>query len=345
MPRILILDTYYPEFLRTVAKDPAEPRDRRTKRLLDKLFGTADFYSRNLRVMGWDAIDLIANDPFVSREDVVAEIVDCTPDVLFLQDFSFLTLPELEAVKKRGTVIAGQISCALPHFRNVQQASVVFTSFPHYIDKLAAIGVRGIFCPLAFDTSVIERVLGEPMLSMSPFPRTIDVLFVGGVGNKHWVQGTKTMEFLAEKLGPERFHFYGYSIGTMPPALKKAYRGEAWGKRMYDLMLRSKIVVNRHGEVAEGYTNNMRVFEATGCGACLLTETSKNLGDFFTQDEVRAYGSEKEAFDAIVHLLLHPQELERTATLGQIRTWHEHTYFNKMRRIDKVLREFVGVDR
>jgi hypothetical protein len=43
---------------------------------------------------------------------------------------------------------------------------------------------------------------------------------------------------------------------------------------MYRVLARSGIVVNRLGPVAEGAANNMRLFEATGAGALLLTEAA-----------------------------------------------------------------------
>ena len=33
---------------------------------------------------------------------------------------------------------------------------------------------------------------------------------------------------------------------------------------MYRVLARTRVAVNRHGDIAEGYANNMRLFEATG---------------------------------------------------------------------------------
>ena len=43
----------------------------------------------------------------------------------------------------------------------------------------------------------------------------------------------------------------------------------------------TRIVVNRHIDVAEGYANNMRLYEATGMGALLITDRGRNLGELF----------------------------------------------------------------
>ena len=66
-PRIIIVDTYYPEVIRRFECDHPEwsdlDYDSHLQAVLDELFGTADFYSRNLRALGWEAIDVIANYP------------------------------------------------------------------------------------------------------------------------------------------------------------------------------------------------------------------------------------------------------------------------------------------
>ena len=49
------------------------------------------------------------------------------------------------------------------------------------------------------------------------------------------------------------------------------------GRHMYQIYGRSQVVINRHGEVAQGYSNNLRIFEAPGMNALLMTEASPNI--------------------------------------------------------------------
>ena len=59
---------------------------------------------------------------------------------------------------------------------------------------------------------------------------------------------------------------------------------------MYRVLRDSRIAINRHIDAAEGYSNNMRLFEATGVGTLLMTEASHNLDSLFIPgDEVVAY--------------------------------------------------------
>ena len=50
---------------------------------------------------------------------------------------------------------------------------------------------------------------------------------------------------------------------------------------MYEILAHSQVTLNRQNVAAEGSANNMRLLEATGVGALLLTESRKNLNDLF----------------------------------------------------------------
>src|SRR5437764_8907748 len=76
---------------------------------------------------------------------------------------------------------------------------------------------------------------------------------------------------------------WGFGSEGLPAgsAILGRYRGEAWGLDMYSVLAQSRITLNRHGEVAGGYAANMRMFEATGAGALLVTDSGKNLSELF----------------------------------------------------------------
>ena len=349
-PRIFILDTYYPDTLarfdRAHPEWPALPYEERLQAVMAELFGTADFYSRNLRALGWDAVDIVANYPTLqgpgAMEDVAWRQLNAyAPDVVFLQDFKVLGPPALAALRARGVLVAAQLSCSMPEPERMRGADVIFTSFPHYVARLAALGVRRpVYSPLACEPTAIDRTLGGSL----PPARDLDVLFVGGVGKDvHWRAGTCALEALASTYGP-RFHWYGYGKGWLEPGspLHACYRGEAWGRPMYELLLRAKVVVNRHGEVAQGCANNMRLYEATSAGALLVTEAAYNLGDIFRPGEVATYTT-PETLPAAVDAVLRdwPAYAPRAAATQQ-RVLAELTYARKMQQVDAVLREELG---
>ena len=96
---------------------------------------------------------------------------------------------------------------------------------------------------------------------------------------------------------------------------------------MYRVLARARIVVNRHGPVAKGYANNMRLFEATGTGAMLVTEAAPNLSEYFEVGrEVVTYDGPDDLMDKLSHYLEHDDERRAIAAAGQARTLRDHTY-------------------
>lgn len=112
------------------------------------------------------------------------------------------------------------------------------------------------------------------------------------------------------------------------------------GMDMYSLLHQSKITFNKHADLARGDVGNMRMFEATGVGTCLLTDNGSNMQDLFEPDkEVVIYSSIDEAVEKATYLLDHPDEAEQIAKSGQDRTLRDHTIMNRCQQIDACLKE------
>jgi hypothetical protein len=129
-----------------------------------------------------------------------------------------------------------------------------------------------------------------------------------------------------------------------PRALEQAgladhYGGTAWGHDMFELLGRSRLVVNRHGSVAGRYAVNMRMYEATGSGAALLTEQRDNLGDLFGPGEVVAYDSIQDAAEKAAALLADPARLDAVAAAGQRRTLGTHSYAHRAEQVRALLED------
>jgi hypothetical protein len=125
--------------------------------------------------------------------------------------------------------------------------------------------------------------------------------------------------------------------------LSKFFRGKAWGAEMYKIFAESKIVINRHGAIADGYSVNFRMFEATGMGALLVTEEGKNTSDLFEPGkEVLTYVNIDDAVQVIKNALADFDNYQAIALAGQHRTLTEHTYRQRAREIDGVLRGLLA---
>jgi spore maturation protein CgeB len=106
---------------------------------------------------------------------------------------------------------------------------------------------------------------------------------------------------------------------------------------MYQILHGSKVTVNHHGDVAP-YANNMRLFEATGVGALLVTDWKVNLHEMFEPGrEVVAYRNPEECVELVQYYLEHDEEREAIARAGQERTLREHTYYHRMQELVEII--------
>src|SRR6185369_9585100 len=86
-------------------------------------------------------------------------------------------------------------------------------------------------------------------------------------------------------------------------APRASVHGQAFGRSMYEILGRSKVTLNVHAAWAGPDANNLRLFEATGMGAALVTEEAQNLSDLFEPgSEVATYRTVDEAIDVVRHL-------------------------------------------
>ena len=113
-----------------------------------------------------------------------------------------------------------------------------------------------------------------------------------------------------------------------------------FGLDMYRLCARSRVSVNVHGDTKPGYVDNIRLFEATGMGSCLLTDGGRNLPDLFEPDrEVATYAGVEECMEKIRYLLDHETVRREMAAAGQKRTLRDHTVARRCEQIDAAIRE------
>jgi len=111
---------------------------------------------------------------------------------------------------------------------------------------------------------------------------------------------------------------------------------------MYDVLFKSRITLNSHVDVAQGYAGNIRLFEATGSGALLITDWKKNLHEMFEAGtEILAYRSPDECRDLVEYYLSHDAERQAIAGAGQRRTLREHTYYQRMQELVDIIGKYM----
>lgn len=122
--------------------------------------------------------------------------------------------------------------------------------------------------------------------------------------------------------------------------LKPKMHPPVYGLDMFRLLRASRATFNCHINVSPRTANNIRLYEATGMGACLVTDWKENISDLFVPDkEVVTYRSPDECVEKMTWLLSHPDKLEEIALAGQARTLRDYSWRQRAERVAEIFRE------
>ena len=133
----------------------------------------------------------------------------------------------------------------------------------------------------------------------------------------------------------------GFSPGdSAGPNHQNRFHDPVFGLRYYEILARSKLTFNSHIDCAEQYAGNMRLFEATGAGACLVTDRKSNLAELFEPDvELVTYGSAEECAEKVNYLLDHDEQRVAIAAAGHRRVLRDHTFEQRAIYLDNLIRQ------
>jgi spore maturation protein CgeB len=123
-------------------------------------------------------------------------------------------------------------------------------------------------------------------------------------------------------------------------AIRRRARKPVFGLAMYRLLHDSRITLNTHIDISPRSASNMRLYEATGVGTCLLTDWKDNLTELFEPDrEVVTYKSADEVVEKVRYLLDHERERSAIATAGHRRALRDHTASQRARIFAEIIRK------
>lgn len=133
------------------------------------------------------------------------------------------------------------------------------------------------------------------------------------------------------------------SIAPPPPVdpdIINRSEGPLFGLKMFQQLHDSRVALNTHIDISPINASNMRLFEAPGIGACMLTDWKANLSELFELDsEVVTYRDADECVEKVKYLLTHEDERRNIAAAGQRRTLRDHTFDHRAVQIDALIRQ------
>lgn len=365
--RILIIDPHYSNFLESFYQKYPEIKkqtyEKQKKTIFAECFGTADFYSKNLKKLGHQIEKIISNNPILqkkwARENKIkytpdyfskipklrswfkikwpeqileAQIKKFKPDIIYCHSLSNPSPKFLTKIKPYVKIIIGQVACPTVFNRNqLSHFDLILTSFPHFVDRFKKIGIKSEYLKIGFESSILKKLTKNKKQYAS--------VFVGGFSRRHTAV-IKTFEYLAKNT---KIDFWGYGLKKLFPApIHHKYHGNAWGIDMYNILYNAKISINRHIDAAENFANNMRLYESTGVGTMLITDMKDNLNELFKiGKEIETYSSKEELLEKINYYLTHEKERKKIAEAGQRRTLKDHTYEIRMKELTDIFNKYL----
>lgn len=360
-------------------------------------FGWADFYAKNLRNIGVDAHEIVANaDPLqkawarehnVNKEGeelLLEQLKTIEPDIVFFQNVFTICGSFLETIKKQISSIQQVVGwCSVPY---TQQDINKFRAFDYMLtwnrglpSKFERFGIRMYRIDHAFEDTLLPVITED-----NDCPDT-DVLFAGTIhtGPGFHNNRKRILETLLEKGVEVKIHttipgdnriklvaqkgaYSAYrtlellglkDIANRMPILKKARlwsnlstssfkkianhtHDPLYGIRMLRTLHKVKIGFNTHIDALGDYAGNVRMFEVTGSGSCLVTDHKSDIRKLFEPDyEIVTYKSAEECIDKIAWLLSHPEERAEIAAAGQKKTLMDHTFKQRAGELDSIIRK------
>lgn len=262
---------------------------------------------------------------------ILNQVKYISPDVIIVQDLHCLHPHFVDELKKIVPFVYGEIASPLPPDRYLIKYSRIISALPPIVQRSIELGIPSSFLPLAYDTkfAAIKQFV----------KRSNDVVFIGTFG-RHQPKTIPLLQSIYEKNPGLRIYGNVDQKILEEAGLIKCFAGEAWGTEMFDVLSDSKIVINRHGTIAQNYSVNMRMYEATGSGAVLVTEDSVNISDLFEPgQEVCTYSDNDEAATKIQQLLADSAKMERIAKLGRDRTLKSHSYDQRVAKLIQIIQD------
>jgi hypothetical protein len=257
---------------------------------------------------------------------LLAQIEDFKPDVVINQDTFHVDPGLMRRIKAIGNpVLIGQIGIAPSRGVDWSVYDLMMSQLSATVEFFRRLGVRAEVNHLAFEPAILDMLAPAPTVD-------IEVSFVGTVSPDHR-QRTALLEAVAERY---ELKLFGNPPRTLPAssALHRCFQGEVWGAEMYQALRRSRITLNSHIDMAGREAGNMRLFEATGVGAFLLTDFKDNLHTLFEPDrDVAVWRSVDDCVEAIGRALGDTERRTAIAAAGQARTMAQHTYRHRAAEI------------
>jgi spore maturation protein CgeB len=306
------------------------------------------------------------------EEIVIAQLKKLEPDIIWFDDLHLYRgafVRELRALFPKVRLWMAWSGSPPPPDVDLAAHDLILSNIPGQVRDFGAAGACMEYLAHAFSPKVLE-LLGQAGAERHPFTFVGSISFGAGGHNSRLellsylaprsplaVHSIMPKE-LTKKPGKNRYYHRLAQISSLALPRKRVpvkwrtrqaahllserIRAPFFGLEMFRLLQHSEVSLNQHIDISRREASNMRLFEGTGAGTCLLTDRKENLADFFEPDkEVATYDSPEECLEKFNWLAEHPRERAAMAAAGQRRTLAQHTFANRAPQLDSLIRKHL----
>lgn len=312
------------------------------------------------------------------RQDIlIDQVISYKPDVILVENLSYVTPAMLEHFRMQipGLKLIAANHCSPFNAKvldGLKGVDFVFTCTPGLKKTLEDLGKKSFLVYHGFDSDLLKKVKSQQDFPQNDFifsgslitggdfhtkriklierilKENIDIGLYVNLEEKYRIRAKQAIYLLSTTLNTlklnsvaNRFQILKYGktwVDSYSNRLISHKEHPVFGVDMLSLFENSKIVLNFHIGIAGDFAGNMRMFEVTGMGSCLLTDNKKNMGDLFdTASDVVVYDNEEDCVAKVKWLLEHEEERKSIALSGQKKTLKYHTVENRCSQIIGIL--------
>jgi spore maturation protein CgeB len=277
----------------------------------------------------------------ISEIDILKyQIAFYNPDVIFVNT-NLVSYEQLEKILKKKTYLMAWDGFIKPLLEFNAKYDLVLTCLDSIAEKFQKNGTKSEVLDFAFDRRVLDYVSLE---------KTEKLNFVGNFTYVH-IERQAFLKALGKADLDLSLYIGNYDMGnnpfsrtmarevlqnkrisTLPDVYKfqRQNKGAVYGLDMYQVIGQSFSTLNFHGDEVDKACN-MRLFEATGLGTCLITDDKPGLEKFFKVDEeVVVFKNEKDLVDKVRYLQENESVAKRIGEAGQKRVIAQHLWSNRV---------------
>jgi spore maturation protein CgeB len=341
-------------------------------RFMSEVFVGTDFWSRAIPPSGeLDLMEVVLNckplqELWAAENGIAAgaeswmrsilceQVRRFDPEVVIFHDQEYLdTGFQAEVLRHcRPRLVVAWDGIARCDPRRFAHCQLVLTNFPFVRDFYRSSGLRSEVLPYSFHADIAERIGVLDRIYPLTFAGSLVVRsdlhvrrlrLVGELAKRFPLAVRATGSILqwkwTERAQRRRLRHLRWAEAIDVHRLGRANLGAVHGIPMYRFFGESLVTFNVHIDNARNVASNMRLFEASGMGACLLTDGGDGMEDYFEPDkEVVLYATPAEAVEKARWLLDNPEKARKIGEAGFQRTLRDHIFEKRIPLLKSFLR-------